>query len=63
MDIDLPRTVGAGAITVAVVAAIYLADIREAGLLGETPIGPGLIITGALGGVALGLLAANLFLA
>lgn len=62
MDIDLPRTVGAGAITVAVVAAIYLADVREAWLLGETPIGPGLIITGATGGVALGLLAANLFL-
>lgn len=63
MDIDWPRTVGAGAITVAVVAAIYLADIREAGLLGETPIGPGLIITGTTGGVGVGLLIANLFLA
>lgn len=63
MDIDLPRTVGAGAITVAVVAAIYLADIREAGLLGETPIGPGLIITGTTAGVGVGLLIANLFLA
>ena len=60
MDIDWPRTIGAGAITLAVVAAIYIADAREALAHGEDPVGASLLVLGTLPGVALGIAIANL---
>ncbi|MBB5495807.1 hypothetical protein [Nocardiopsis metallicus] len=60
MDIDWPPTIGTGAITAAVIAAIYIAEVREALRCGEEPIGPALVIIGALAGIGVGLLIANL---
>mgnify|MGYP001240454370 CR=1 FL=1 len=60
MDIDWPRTIGTGAITAAVLAAIYIAEVHEALRCGEEPVGPAVVIIGALAGIVCGLVAANL---
>nr|WP_192962908.1 hypothetical protein [Nocardiopsis sp. 90127] len=60
MDIDWPPTIGTAAITALVLAAIYIAETREALRYGDPPVGLALIISGGLAGIAVGLLAANL---
>lgn len=62
MDIDWPRTIGTGGLTLAVLMAVYVADRLEATSLGEPSAGPW-VLTGGVLGVALGVLIANAFLA
>ncbi|CAL9611247.1 hypothetical protein [Nocardiopsis dassonvillei] len=61
MDIDWPRTIGAGGVTLAVMVAVYVADYLEAVNLGEPSAGPWPLAGGVLG-VVLAMLIANALL-
>ncbi|KOX11840.1 hypothetical protein [Nocardiopsis sp. NRRL B-16309] len=60
VDIDWPRTIGAGGVTLAVLVAVYVADFLESEGLDEPPAGLWPLI-GGVPGVVLGMLIANLF--
>ncbi|MBR8745219.1 hypothetical protein [Nocardiopsis sp. MG754419] len=63
MEIDWPRTLAVGGLTAAVMLAIYAADTYQAYRSGEISAGLLVPLFGMAGGLAVGLLVANLVFA
>ncbi|MEV2276179.1 hypothetical protein AB0I72_11375 [Nocardiopsis sp. NPDC049922] len=58
MDIDWPRTLTTGGLTLALLVAVAVADYLEAARVGDIPAGPVPVI-GGLAGIVVGLAVAN----